>query len=262
MWWISSTKLLPVAVSAAVLLLAASAIAQDESLMDAAMPAASAVSRPHPLTNLPSAAPGIETTFIFPEHNTKVPQLPAGDIIEVLVGFHNGASSPYNITAVMGSLNSPLDFGIYVQNFTHMTYGLQVDRDGQASISYRFRPDPALHPREFTVALSVFYTNSLGQMFSNTFFNSTIEIVEPPRSIDAEILFLWVLLLGSAGFALFKAYTFLSKVLLKGGKTKRKVGPPVDRTADEWLEGTALAAERKRAEKAAAKKAASAAKAE
>eukprot|EP00951_Prasinocladus_malaysianus_P015737 scaffold121304_cov43-Prasinocladus_malaysianus.AAC.1 len=87
----------------------------------------------------------------------------------------------------MGSLNSPLDFGIYVQNFTLTNYGLKVDPDGQASLLYKFRPDAALHPREFTVALTVFYTTSQGAMSTSTFFNSTIEIVEPPRTIDSEI---------------------------------------------------------------------------
>lgn len=170
-----------------------------------------------------------------------------------MVGFHNGASTAYNISAIMGSLNSPLDFGIYVQNFTHQAYGIQVDPDGEASVLYTFRPDAALHPREFQVALTVFYTSSQGQMSSTTFFNSTVEIVEPPRSIDGEILFLWFLLFSAVGFAGYKTYQVISKFLGISGKGKKKAAPPADLTSDEWLQGTAIYAERKQAKKAKAK---------
>ena len=31
---------------------------------------------------------------------------------------HNDGGKPYNVTAVMGSLNSPADFSMHIQNFT------------------------------------------------------------------------------------------------------------------------------------------------
>lgn len=169
----------------------------------------------------------------------------------MLVGFRNGANEPYNVSAIMGSLNSPLDFSIYVQNFTHQTYGLQIEPADEGSFTYQFRPDPALHPREFTVALTVFYTSTSGAMSSTTFFNSTIEIVEAPRTIDSEILFLWAMLLASVGFAGYKAYMVVMKLL--GRKTGKKKGrsAPADTTSDDWLQGTSVHAERKKAEKAA-----------
>lgn len=235
----------------ALLLLASTAVSQDDAEAAAAMAAAAA--RPHPLTSIPAEAPGIETVFVFPKHPDTVPKLPAGDAVEVVVGLHNGASQPYNITAIMGSLNSPLDFGIYVQNFTHQTYGLQVEPDSEASVLYSFRPDPSLHPREFTVALTMFYTDGASQMSATTFFNNTIEIVEPPRTVDGEILFLWALLLGAIGFAVYKAYAFVGKFIFKGKSKKKTTAAPADLTTDDWLEGTAIAAERKKADKARAK---------
>lgn len=36
----------------------------------------------------------------------------------MVVSAHNDAKTPYNITAMMGSLNSPTDFEMYIQNFT------------------------------------------------------------------------------------------------------------------------------------------------
>jgi len=207
----------------------------------------------HPLTNLPPSAPGIETAFVFPDYDAKQPRFPAGANVDVVLGLHNSASQPYNISAIMGSLNSPLDFGIYVQNFTLQGYGVQVDPDGEASVLYTFRPDAALHPREFTVALTVFYTAAQGGISSTTFFNQTIEIVEPPRTIDAEIIFLWFLMLGTVGFLLYKAYAYVFKLL--GGKSRgrKKAAAPSSASSDDWITGTALHLERKKAERVAAK---------
>jgi hypothetical protein len=38
--------------------------------------------------------------------------------IKVVLGIHNDGSEPYNISGIMGSLNSPTDFSMYIQNFT------------------------------------------------------------------------------------------------------------------------------------------------
>lgn len=40
--------------------------------------------------------------------------------IKVVVSAHNDNSKPYNLTAIMASLNSPMDFSMYIQNFTQM----------------------------------------------------------------------------------------------------------------------------------------------
>jgi len=46
--------------------------------------------------------------------------------IEVVLGFHNEATMAYNVTAIMGSLNSPMDFSIFVQNFTNQVRDLRM----------------------------------------------------------------------------------------------------------------------------------------
>ena len=38
--------------------------------------------------------------------------------IDVVLGFHNGGDETLNVTNVMGSINSPASFNIYVQNFS------------------------------------------------------------------------------------------------------------------------------------------------
>lgn len=39
--------------------------------------------------------------------------------ITAVVSAHNDQSRPYNLTAIVASLNSPMDFSMYIQNFTH-----------------------------------------------------------------------------------------------------------------------------------------------
>lgn len=48
------------------------------------------------------------------------------------------------------------------------------------------------------VALTVFYAAEGGaNYYANTFFNRTIDIVETPKWVDTELLFLWLLLLAA-----------------------------------------------------------------
>jgi hypothetical protein len=98
------------------------------------------------LNTLPE--PGALTTAIyFPDHPTK--QFPAGDVVSLyqvlvrpvarrprplltlaccvwpcpqitaVISAHNDNTKSYNLTAVVASLNSPMDFSMYIQNFTH-----------------------------------------------------------------------------------------------------------------------------------------------
>jgi len=42
--------------------------------------------------------------------------MPAGEPVEVLVGFRNNGTQQYNITSIDASFNYPLDFSFYIQN--------------------------------------------------------------------------------------------------------------------------------------------------
>lgn len=204
--------------------------------------------QPHPLSVLPG--PGdITTGFFFPDHPTK--KFTAGKPVTVVLGVHNDASEAYNVTAILGSLNSPMDFRMYIQNFTQSVY-LQVIPPGEdLTFEYTFNPDYRLEPRDFTVALTVVYHNEKEQFFSNTFFNETIEIVEEPKLIDYEMISLVVLLAAIAGGAVYLAYNSAVSQLQSMGimkKTKKtkveSAGRPDD--DDEWIKGTDYDAFRKK----------------
>jgi hypothetical protein len=62
-------------------------------------------------------------------------------------------------------------------------------------VEYGFTPNPLLTPTEFTVALTLFYEDTKGEFFSTTFFNSTIDIVETPKLIDTDLIFMLLTLL-------------------------------------------------------------------
>lgn len=43
--------------------------------------------------------------------------------VKVVVGIRNDATEAYNITSIMGSVNSPADFKTYIHNLTHQVRG-------------------------------------------------------------------------------------------------------------------------------------------
>lgn len=174
-------------------------------------------------------------------------KFPAGKLVDVVVGLHNEASSEaYNISFIAGSLNSPADFSLHVQNFTMMPYGEVIGPGEEASFTYKFVPDARLSPRDFVVALTAFYSDSRGQWYSSTFFNQTIDIVEVKKVFDWELISLVGLfaacLMGSA----YVLYLWVvSKGWLKPQKKRSKRTAPVNKQPDqqskeqeEWIKGS------------------------
>lgn len=49
------------------------------------------------------------------------------------------------------------------------------------------------------MALTAFYTAGEGSYHASTFFNKTIDIVEKPKWVDLQLIFLYLLLLGAVG---------------------------------------------------------------
>lgn len=193
----------------------------------------------HPLTDMPPAHDGVETAFWFAK--SPKTQFPAGQPGEVTVGFYNGAAEPLNISAIMGSLNSPFDFSFHVQNFTYQMYDAKLQPGGEVSLDYTFIPYGQLQPREFALALTVFYHTDK-QLYSSTFFNGTVDITEPESLIDSQLIFLYLMALGAVGAI---GYTIYSYLMSAGIVKKPKRGPKKadvakgEADASEWLKGTA-----------------------
>lgn len=154
----------------------------DEQAATEATPEYSRTSFIHPLTNMPGASEDVETSFIYPDHPDQ--KFPIGETVTVLCHFTNTAEHyPFNVTAIMGSLNSPFDFNFHVQNYSYKPLGVVIRPDEEFTFSYEFQLHPDLQPVEYSLSHTIFYEdNSRG--YSTTFFNQTIELSYPTDEFD------------------------------------------------------------------------------
>merc|ERR1739848_47573 len=173
--------------------LACSAAAQDAlATVDSTGPAGSAG---------PSKDVSVFSVFPFNEGR----QFEIGEVGEVFLGFQNRHKSYVNVTYLHGALYHPSDATRYVQNFTRALYGISVPAGVEVSVDYYFRPDAMLEPMTAGFFATVEYTDGISN-FTHTFFNGTVELVQPPASaFDAQSLFLFVgfaAAIGVGGYAL------------------------------------------------------------
>jgi len=188
---------------------------------------------------LPTAAEDVVTSYVFPDNAAR--QFVAGEPVEVLVGFRNKGSRQYNITFIDASFNFPQDFSYYIQNFSRWEYGMPVQASQEVTLSYMFRPDAMLEPRDFGVLVNVYYKDATGRNYTNVAFNGTVDLVEPVVGWDAQSFFAVLAVLALLGVGGFFAYRSLS-TWAKKQKSSKKVeyGTKVrQEVEDDWLAGTA-----------------------
>jgi len=183
-------------------------------------------------------SPFAHTAVVFPKFPER--KIPSGERVEVLLGFVNNADKPFNITQVAGHLVNPADFSYYIENYTKFDFygsrGLQLQPGKQVSILYVFRPDPVLEPREFGLTLNVFYNDGVAN-YSTAFYNSTIDIIEPPNRLDSETLFSYFAIAAILGLVVFVSYRSLPSKWTKKSKFsgKLEVGSKTAADDDDWL---------------------------
>jgi len=207
------------------------------------------------LNTLP--APGALTTAIyFPDHPTK--QFPAGDIITAVISAHNDNTKPYNLTAIVASLNSPLDFSMYIQNFTHRVYFEELPAGEERTLEYKFQLAPQVPTRDFQVAIHLIYEDvGASGYYSNVAFNGTIEVVEKPKLVDMEGIFMYLMIiaaLGGSGYWIFANATDKLGVKKSIKKSKKGDGKAASFDEDEWIKDTPYAAQQKKLAKSASAK--------
>jgi len=206
-------------------------------------------------------SPVVFTTFLFPDHQDL--GLPAVDVIDILLGFSNvfepeeevegveaqeRAVAPiFNVTMIFASLNHPQDFKYFIQNYSRFDYSLLVGAGEQATFNYQFRPDPLLEPRDFGLLVHAVYVDLTTNITHfHTFFNGTIEIIEPYTAFDVQLLFTYTLIvgvLGLIGFALYNKFatgkksTTSRRVVAETG-TRQASSTDDAETENDWLVGT------------------------
>jgi len=183
----------------------------------------------------------VVTTAVFPGSVDK--KFTVGEVVELVVGFTNNGDKTLNVTSLYASLRYPVDWRVYVQNFTRQNVGVTVGPSEQIDFLYTFRPDPLLDPREFGLAAQVFYRDSENNNYTSFFYNSTIFLQEANEGIDIQLIFTYVGILAVVGLIGFFAYKAIAKATKKSRGPKRPVETGSQKKKDlvvddEWLQGT------------------------
>eukprot|EP00607_Mallomonas_marina_P004206 CAMPEP_0182429126 /NCGR_PEP_ID=MMETSP1167-20130531/25536_1 /TAXON_ID=2988 /ORGANISM="Mallomonas Sp, Strain CCMP3275" /LENGTH=201 /DNA_ID=CAMNT_0024612473 /DNA_START=204 /DNA_END=812 /DNA_ORIENTATION=- len=184
---------------------------------------------------MPKSAVDIKTTFFFPKHSDQ--KFPIGETVTVLCHVHNDGQFAYNVTAIMGSLNSPYDFSFHIQNYSYKPFGLVVKAGEEYTFDYQFQLHQNLEPVEYALAHTVFYEDD-SESFSSTFFNQTVELYYPNNEYDLETLGQLLFSLVSTAFIAALVYYGCSADP-KGLETLKKWIPKPQSTQDDDDEWTA-----------------------
>ena len=163
------------------------------------------------------------------------PEFVQGEFVEVLCGFKNTGDKSFNITPLKGSLNSPYDHSMYIQNFTEQAPFNEIKTGEEGTLAYKFFPDPGLEPRDYVLTLYVDYVDAEKEEYRTVYYNSTIEIVESQSSLDMRTFFgrllsvVFFVLVALVGYHLYKKF---------GTKKRSKADVKSGGSNNEWLEGS------------------------
>uniref|UniRef100_T1J560 Translocon-associated protein subunit alpha n=1 Tax=Strigamia maritima TaxID=126957 RepID=T1J560_STRMM len=136
--------------------------------------------------------------------------LPAGKLVEFLVGFCNKGKSDFILESLDGSFRYPMDFSFYIQNFSTIHYTRVVKPTEQVTLSYSFIPSDTFSSRPFGLTINLLYKDLEGNMYLDAVFNSTVNIVEIDDGLDGETVFLYIFLIACVVLLLVVGQQFLS----------------------------------------------------
>jgi hypothetical protein len=144
------------------------------------------------LTDIPRPLSDVSVDFTFP-NIAQSQQFVVGEVVTTLLTVRNDHASPINVTYLSGSINSPRNYNIYLHNFTTLAYHAVLPPGAERSFEYMFGTPVNMPARQFQMAMSIFYSDvdRPGSQFAATFYNRTVEMVEPEKLIDTEALFLY-----------------------------------------------------------------------
>jgi len=168
----------------------------------------------HALTDMPASSADVATGYAIITHPAPA-DIAVGDEVEVICAFRNTGSENLNVSFMAGSLNNPAHFAEYASNFSEQFVHRVVEGRTEASLEYKFTlPEFGIRVGQFRLALTVFYHTGEGldaQNYSNTFMNTTVNVVEGSGAIDSKTAIL---------FIVFVAVSFFGHSTLKGKSSK------------------------------------------
>merc|ERR1711971_78519 len=161
-----------------------------------------------------NVSPDADTTLFFTRGSVGAVdgsiELPAGKIVEFLVGFANKGENDFVVESLEASFRYPMDFTYHIQNFSAIPYHKTVKPDQQATVAYSFIPADAFAGRPIGLTINLHYRDAAGNFFIDPVFNETVQIVEFDEGFDTETFFMYLAIFGSAALCLFLVFSHLS----------------------------------------------------
>jgi translocon-associated protein subunit alpha len=188
-----------------------------------------------------TTSPDADTIILFTKPaGTSNMELPAGNVVEFLVGFTNKGEQEMMVDSMEASLRYPMDFTFHIQNFSAINYGKVVKPQQQATVAYSFIPADAFAGRPIGLTINLNYRDAAGNFFIDPVFNETVQIVEFDEGFDTETFFMYVCIFGAVILLLFLAFNILSGK--KGAPRSKPVetGTDEDGVDYEWIPKSAL----------------------
>jgi len=183
-------------------------------------------------------SPDADTIILFTKPTGSGSELPAGKLVEFLVGFTNNGDKDFVLDAIDASFRYPMDFSFYIQNFTAIPYNRAVKPRQEATVMYSFFPAEAFAGRPLGLTINLAYHDADGNPFIEPVFNQTVSIVEIDEGMDGETFFLYLFMLAFAVLLLVAGHHFLSSFGRKktSKKTNMEMGTSKKDGVDyDWL---------------------------
>lgn len=165
-------------------------------------------------------SPDADTVILFTKPVGNGGELPAGKLVEFLVGFTNNGDKDFVLDTIDASFRYPMDFNFYIQNFTAIPYSRAVKPRQEATVMYSFYPAEAFAGRPLGLVVQLSYKDADGNPFTEAVFNQTVTITEVDEGMDTETFFLYLFLLALAVLTLIAGHHFLSSFGRKKGSKK------------------------------------------
>lgn len=93
--------------------------------------------------------------------NLLITELPAGNLVQFLVGFLNKGSQDMVLETLDASFRYPMDFNFYIQNFSTLGYERSVKPGHEATLDYSFIPAEAFAGRPFGLSINLKYRDAV-----------------------------------------------------------------------------------------------------
>lgn len=92
-------------------------------------------------------------------------ELPAGEVVEFLVGFQNRGQQDFVLETLEASFRYPMDFSFYIQNFTTYGFNRIVKPNEESSLSYSFLTPETFAGRPVGLNVHLNYRDAVNSCF-------------------------------------------------------------------------------------------------